>query len=41
MNEMAAGADHINEAVHNVKEISNNNRERIDMLLKEVSRFKV
>ena len=41
MNEMATGADQINIAVHHVNEISIKNREGIDTLLKEVSRFKI
>jgi methyl-accepting chemotaxis protein len=41
MNEMASGADQINVAVNHVNEISNKNREGIDILTKEVSRFKV
>jgi methyl-accepting chemotaxis protein len=41
MNEMAAGADQINVAVNRVNEISGQNREHIELLLKEVSRFKV
>jgi methyl-accepting chemotaxis protein len=41
MNEMANGADQINIAVHQVNEISTKNREGIDALIKEVSRFKV
>jgi len=41
MNEMANGADQINIAVHQVNEISIKNREGIDNLIKEVSRFKV
>ncbi|MCL2802115.1 MAG: methyl-accepting chemotaxis protein [Treponema sp.] len=41
MNEMASGADQINVAVHHVNEISVKNREGIDTLMKEVSRFKV
>ncbi|MDR0472104.1 MAG: methyl-accepting chemotaxis protein [Treponema sp.] len=41
MNEMAVGADHINVAVHNVSDISTKNREGIDILIREVSRFKV
>jgi methyl-accepting chemotaxis protein len=41
MNEMASGADHINTAVNHVNEISRNNRERIDILVKEVAKFKV
>jgi len=41
MNEMASGADQINVAVNHVNEISAKNREGIDILRKEVSRFKV
>jgi len=41
MNEMASGADQINVAVHNVNEMTQKNRDAIDDLLKEVSRFKV
>ena len=41
MNEMALGADQINEAVHHVNDISQKNRDGIDMLIREVSRFKV
>jgi methyl-accepting chemotaxis protein len=41
MNEMATGADQMNVAVHHVSEISGKNREAIETLLKEVSRFKV
>jgi len=41
MNEMATGADLMNTAVHHVSEISGKNRDAIDVLLKEVSRFKV
>jgi methyl-accepting chemotaxis protein len=41
MNEMAAGADQVNTAVNNVNQISSQNRDAIDTLLKEVSRFKV
>jgi len=41
MNEMASGADEINTAVHHVNEISTRNREGIDLLIREVSRFKV
>jgi methyl-accepting chemotaxis protein len=41
MNEMATGADEINVAVNRVNEISESNRENIDILVKEVSRFKV
>jgi len=41
MNEMASGADQINVAVHNVNDMTQKNREAIDSLIKEVSRFKV
>ena len=41
MNEMASGADQINVAVNHVNDISTKNREGIDALLTEVSRFKV
>jgi methyl-accepting chemotaxis protein len=41
MNEMATGAEQVNIAVNHVNEISIKNREGIDTLIKEVSRFKV
>jgi methyl-accepting chemotaxis protein len=41
MNEMATGADQINVAVNRVNEISGQNKENIDILVREVSRFKV
>jgi len=41
MNEMASGADQINVAVNNVNEMTVKNREAIDSLIKEVSKFKV
>ncbi|MCL2793659.1 MAG: methyl-accepting chemotaxis protein, partial [Spirochaetaceae bacterium] len=41
MNEMANGADEINVAVNHVNEITAKNREAVDTLIKEVSRFKV
>jgi methyl-accepting chemotaxis protein len=41
MNEMASGADQINVAVNEVNGISGKNREGIDALIREVSRFKV
>jgi len=41
MNEMATGADQINLAVNHVNEITGKNREGIDTLMREVSRFKV
>jgi len=41
MNEMATGAEEINTAVNEVNELTIKNREEINVLLKEVSRFKV
>jgi methyl-accepting chemotaxis protein len=41
MNEMVIGTDEINVAVHHVNEISSKNRENIDLLAQEISRFKV
>jgi methyl-accepting chemotaxis protein len=41
MNEMATGADQINAAVNQVNEISGRNKENIDALAREVSKFKV
>ena len=41
MNEMAHGAEQINIAIHHVNDISLKNRERINTLMDEVSRFKV
>jgi methyl-accepting chemotaxis protein len=41
MNEMATGAEQINIAVNRVNEISSQNKENIEVLVKEVSRFKV
>jgi methyl-accepting chemotaxis protein len=41
INEMASGAEQINKAVHKVNEITVKNRENIDLLVKEVSLFKV
>jgi methyl-accepting chemotaxis protein len=41
MNEMASGAEQVNLAVNNVNEISTKNREGIESLLREVSKFKV
>ncbi|GHU47236.1 hypothetical protein FACS1894200_02280 [Spirochaetia bacterium] len=41
MNEMASGADQINAAVNEVNTLSGRNKENIDILLKEVSRFKI
>jgi methyl-accepting chemotaxis protein len=41
MNEMATGADEINVAITRVNTISGENKENIDLLVQEVSRFKV
>ena len=41
VNEMAAGADQINAAVNHINDISGKNREGINILIREVSRFKV
>jgi len=41
MNEMASGAEQINIAVHQVNDLSGKNRDGINSLVKEVSRFKV
>ena len=41
MNEMAAGAEEINVAINSINDLSVKNRESIDLLMKEVSRFKV
>jgi methyl-accepting chemotaxis protein len=41
MNEMASGADQINVAVDRVNTISGQNKENIDILVREVSKFKV
>jgi methyl-accepting chemotaxis protein len=41
MNEMATGAEQINVAVNRVNEISGQNKENIDVLVREVSKFKV
>jgi len=41
MNEMASGAEQVNVAVHHVNEICVKNRERIETLIREVSRFRV
>jgi methyl-accepting chemotaxis protein len=41
MNEMATGADQINVAVNRVNTISGENKDNIDVLVKEVSKFKV
>jgi methyl-accepting chemotaxis protein len=41
MNEMATGADQINVAVTRVNTISGENRENIEVLVREVSKFKV
>jgi len=41
INEMVTGAAQINKAIHHVNEISAKNRDGINILLQEVSRFKV
>jgi methyl-accepting chemotaxis protein len=41
MNEMATGADEINVAVDRVNSISGQNKENINVLVKEVSKFKI
>jgi methyl-accepting chemotaxis protein len=41
MNEMASGTDQINVAVNHINELSGKNRDGIEALMKEVSRFKV
>ena len=41
MNEMATGAEQINVAVHHVNEISIKNREGIELLMREVGKFKI
>jgi methyl-accepting chemotaxis protein len=41
ISEMATGTDQINIAVNRINEISANNKESIDVLVREVSRFKV
>jgi methyl-accepting chemotaxis protein len=41
MNEMATGAEQINVAVNRVNELTSKNRENIDLLVREVSRFKI
>jgi methyl-accepting chemotaxis protein len=41
MNEMASGADQVNTAIHRVNELTGDNRENIDKLVREVSRFKI
>ncbi|MHC6202527.1 methyl-accepting chemotaxis protein [Breznakiellaceae bacterium SP9] len=41
MNEMASGAEQINVAVNEVNNLSGRNKENIDILVREVSRFKI
>jgi methyl-accepting chemotaxis protein len=41
ISEMALGADQINIAINRVKEITNTNRDHINALVNEVSKFKV
>jgi len=41
MNEMASGTDYINRAINSANDISGKNREATNLLMQEVSRFKV
>lgn len=41
MEEQAAGADQINTSVNRVNELTGRNRDNIDILVKEVSRFRI
>jgi methyl-accepting chemotaxis protein len=41
MNEMSAGAEQINVAVNRVNDLTGHNRDNIDVLVREVARFKV
>jgi methyl-accepting chemotaxis protein len=41
MNEMATGAEQINVAVNRVNDLTGHNRDNIDILVREVSRFKI
>jgi len=41
MNEMATGSGEINVAIDHVNAISKKNREGVDTLMREVSRFKI
>jgi methyl-accepting chemotaxis protein len=41
MNDMSNGAEQINGAINHVNELSNKNRDGIDSLMREVSKFKV
>jgi methyl-accepting chemotaxis protein len=41
INEMASGAEHINSAINRVNELSRQNRDNIDVLVREMSKFKV
>ena len=41
MNEMAGGTESINKAVHEINEMSGLNKETIDVLVREVARFKL
>jgi methyl-accepting chemotaxis protein len=41
MNEMSSGADQINIAIEEVNQISGRNKENIDILVREVSKFKI
>jgi len=41
MNEMASGTEQVNTAINHVNEISSKNRDGIDSLTHEVSKFKI
>ena len=41
MNEMVAGTEDINTAIHHINDLSTKNRQYIDVLIQDVSRFKV
>ena len=41
MNEMASGVDQVNSAVNHINELTNKNRETVDLLMTEVSKFKI
>jgi methyl-accepting chemotaxis protein len=41
INEMASGAEQINTAITKINELSGNNKESIDSLVAEITKFKV
>jgi methyl-accepting chemotaxis protein len=41
INEMVSGAEHINNAINRINELSRQNRDNIDALVREMSKFKV